>query len=133
MSDEPKFLDARWSKPGKDHVLAKYTAMADIVDEGPPHVKRDIVNYLTEFDGGQDSAMKIMERFCGASEKESVRVLLEMCKDLDSGMAKEEVLAKPYRYQCEFLYYCKKEDVPPDPHWSTITLIQWGNGDTKAT
>jgi predicted amidohydrolase len=66
-----------------------------------------------------------MRKLGGATEKDSYRVLIEICEDLMNGMSYDEVMNKPYRYQCEMFYYTNLENVPEnDPHWSVIKIAK---------
>ncbi len=116
------FFDVRRHEPKDGQVLARFTAVADLV-EGD--MKRDLIYLLREVKGGGESAQRVMRKLGGATEKDSYRVLKEMGLDLLSGMSKEEVMAKPYTYQCEFFYYADPMHVPVnDPHWSVIRIVK---------
>lgn len=113
------FRDMRTSRPEKGDVIARFTAMADFIDG---RMKKDIVDLLYN-KNKVEAAIQVMRKLGSATEKDSIRVCREVCQDLASGMSIEEIEQKPYRYQIEFFYYTKKENIPiDDDHWSVITL-----------
>lgn len=120
MKFEEEFFDVRKHGPKPGQVLAKFSAMADFVDDW---VKQNVVAILTKAEGGALSAMKVMRNSVGATELDAIRVPLEMCKDLAENKTIEEVLMKPYRFKMEKFYWTKKDNVPSDnPHWSLIEV-----------
>ncbi len=113
------FYDVRTHQPQHGQVMACYTAIADFID-GP--LKRDVLNILEYHDAL--SVPKIMKKVGCAAERDSYRIPIEMVKDLLSGMPREQVAQKQYRYTVEVFFYTKKECVPKyDPHWSVISIM----------
>lgn len=113
------FRDTRTSRPEKGDVIARFTAMADFVDG---RMKNDIIDLLYN-KNKVEAAIQVMRKLGSATEKDSIRVCREVCQDLANGMSIEQIVQKPYRYQIEFFYYTKKENIPiDDDHWSVITL-----------
>lgn len=113
------FFDVRQHSPQRDHILAKYTAMADFV-EG--HLKNQTISLLTKTDKAM-TVTQMMRKLGCANEVDSYRIPLKIAKDLHNGMSVEEVEAKPYKYQLEMFFYTWKECVPKDdPHWEIISI-----------
>lgn len=124
------FRDVRRFDPEPGDIMAKFTAAADLVDEGPPFMKRDLLDLLVRVENGGKSAFKVLTKMGCARDRDAVRVLREMAEDLASGMSREEVLSKPYRFVCEMFFYCKREHLPHSPHWEAIPLVdasKWEN------
>jgi len=114
------FHDVRRNKPRRGQVIARYSAVAELV-EG--RLKEDLIYLLTQCHGGGQSAARVMRKLGGATERDSLRVPREMAEDLLGGMTPEEVVAKPYKYQAEFFYYTEPQNVPyGDPHWDIINI-----------
>jgi len=114
------FRDCRNSKPEKGDIIAKYSAIAELVSGS---MKQDVVNLLKNFDGAV-AATKILKKLAFASERDSVRICREICEDLAGGLTEEEVDKKSYSYEMEMFFYTKKEFVPWDnPHWSSIGIL----------
>lgn len=114
------FRDCRNSKPEKGDIIAKYSAIAELVS-GP--LKQDLIGMLKNFDRAV-AATKIMKKLAFSTEKDSVRVCREICQDLLSGLTEDEVDSKVYSYEMEMFFYTKKEFFPHDnPHWSTIGIL----------
>lgn len=121
------FFDARQNRPQKGQVMAKFTAIAIFAD-GPQ--KRDIINLLKIDKAYQ--ASQIMQRIHSARVPDCYRVLREMCEDMVSGMSDEEVEKKEYQFVLEAIFYTKKEYVPKrDPHWETLTVLQYDSENNK--
>jgi len=115
------FKDCRKNKPLKGEIMAKFTAMADFIDG---RMKKDIIDLLSNKEDKVYAAIQLLRKVGCATEKDSIRVCKEICKDLANGMNPLEVESKPYKYQMESFYYTKKEYVPvDDPHWSIISLV----------
>src|SRR5689334_5208828 len=93
------FHDVRNRRPQPGEVMARYSAMAEFVDD---QLKRDVVYLLVNHNKGGDSAHKVMRKLAGATEAESIRLLKEMAMDLLGGLSEDEVCEKPYPYKCEF-------------------------------
>lgn len=108
------------SHPEKGDVLAKYTAIAELVYGD---LKQDIVKLLKTSDFGAKTSVQIMKKLGKTNEKEALRVVKELCKDLLGGMTDDEVLAKSYKYTFEMSFFTKKEYVPLDDlHWEVIKI-----------
>ena len=121
------FFDARQHRPQKGQVMAKFTAIA-IFGDGPQ--KRDIINLLKMDKAHQ--ASQIMQRIHSARAPDCYRVLREMCEDLMAGMSDEQVEKKEYEFVLEAIFYTKKEYVPKrDPHWETLTVLQFDSENNK--
>jgi hypothetical protein len=117
---EEYFHDVRKCRPMQGHIMAKYSAVAELIDgEG----KKDIL-YLLKLNQAH-AASAVMRKMYGAIEPDCYRVCREIVEDL-MVMTEAEVLKKPYKFILEFFYYVKKEYVPKDdPHWQIIDLINF--------
>lgn len=114
------FKDCRNNRPQKGEIIAKFTAMADFIDG---RMKKDIIDLLYNKKDKVNSAVQVMRKLGCATEKDSIRICKEICKDLFNGISPSEVESKVYKYQMEVFYYTKKEYVPiDDPHWSVISI-----------
>lgn len=114
------FYDIRKHKPRPGDVIACYTAVAEFVES---REKGHVIDLLTNTDK-MLPATQVMMKLHHAREKDAILVLKEMTKDLISGMSKEEVNKKPYKYVISVYFYTKKENIPTDdPHWSCISLL----------
>ncbi len=123
------FKDVRQNKPEKDDIIAKYSAMAEFIDGGE---KRQIISLLMTTEDKMEATAQIMRKLLFASERDSLKVPRIMAEDLISGMSTEEVAEKPYKYKVEIFYYTKKEHLPlDDPHWSSISIIDMNEIDSK--
>jgi hypothetical protein len=107
-------------KPEKGQVLARFQAAADFVDGW---MKRNIIQMLCENKRGADTSLRVMRKLVNATEKDAVKVLLEMANDLKNGLSVDEVADKPYRFVMEQFYWTKKEYVPDDLHWDIIECV----------
>lgn len=114
------FFDVRRQGPRKGQVMARFSAMADLVDDW---VKCNMVTLLLKQKKGSESVCKIMANMIGATEKDSIRIPLEMATDLANGMTTQQVLEKPYRFKLEQYYWTTKECVPDNVHWSVIDIL----------
>jgi hypothetical protein len=113
------FFHVRLNKPKKGQIIARYTAMADMI-EG--FEKKNIINMLKNTDQVVP-VTQAMTRCLNATELESYRVPRRMVQDMIDGMTEEQVYQKPYRYQMEMLYYAFPEHIPQnDPHWSAVSI-----------
>lgn len=123
------FRDVRQTKPEKDDIIAKYSAMAEFVDGGE---KRQIISLLATTEGKMEATTQIMRKLLFASEKDALKIPRLMAEDLISGMSCDEVAEKPYKYKVEMFYYTKKEHMPmDDPHWSTISIVDMNELDSR--
>ncbi len=126
---EKYFFDVRKHKPKKGQILAQYRAVADFVDGW---VKRNLINLLMSNPAGAETVQKVMRNMCGALEEDSIRVPLEMAKDLASGMTADEVAKKDYKMIIEYNFWTERDCVPKDdPHWSTIEILNSEDIDSK--
>lgn len=114
------FLDIRKHGPKKGQILVCFTAIADFVDGW---VKRNVIDLLFKNDTGAESARKVMRNLVCSTEIDSIRIPKQICEDLLKGMTTEEVAAKPYKMQIEHFYWTKPENLPQDPHWSAISIL----------
>ena len=118
---ESKFLDIRKHKPLKGQVLAQYRAVAHFVDDW---VKRNVIKMLKDNSTGAETAQRVMLNMVCAIEEDSIRVPLEMAKDLAAGMSEDDVANKEYKLIVEYNYWTNKENIPDDdPHWFTIDIL----------
>jgi len=123
------FKDVRQNKPEKDDIIAKYSAMAEFIDGGE---KRQIISLLTTTEDKMEATAQIMRKLLFASERDALKVPRTMAEDLISGMSTDEVAEKSYKYKVEIFYYTKKEHLPlDDPHWSSISIIDMNEIDSK--
>lgn len=114
------FKDCRNNRPNKGEIIAKFTAIASFMDG---RMKKDIIDLLYNKEDKVNAAIQVMRKLGCATEKDSIKICKEICKDLFSGMSPSEVESKVYKYQMEIFYYTKKEYVPiDDPHWSVISI-----------
>ncbi len=117
---EEFFFDVRKHKPTKGQVLARYTALADLVDSGE---KRNVIDLLRLTDKVIPTT-NVMKKLLHACELDSYRVPRKIIEDLIRGMSMEKVLQKPYRYKVEIFFYTQQEHIPRgDPHWDCISLL----------
>jgi hypothetical protein len=120
------FTDVRTGKPQPGQVIACYSAMADFA-KGPE--KRQIIDLLG-MEGKAEAIVQIVRKLLFASEVDSIRLPLQMAKDLADGMSPKQVERKLYRYKIEMFYYTWEEYVPvDDPHWTIIKIL---NSDEKS-
>jgi hypothetical protein len=118
---QQNFFDIRKHKPQKGQCLAQFRAVADFVDGW---VKQNVVELLVSNEVGAEGATKVLRNMCCATEIDSIRVPLAICRDLMKGMSEEQVLAKDYKMVVEQYYWTKAGNVPADnPHWAIINLI----------
>ena len=123
------FKDVRQNKPEKDDIIAKYSAIAEFVDGGE---KRQIISLLMTTEDKMEATAQIMRKLLFASERDALKVPRIMAEDLISGMSTDEVAEKVYKYKVEIFYYTKKEHLPlDDPHWSSISIIDMNEIDSK--
>lgn len=128
------FFDVRKHRPKKGQIMARYSAVGELVDEGP--LKRDLIKLLIEHPNGGEAAAKVMRKLGGAIERDSYRVPREMVEDLVGGFTDEQVAAKPYKFILEHFFYTHREYVPTDdPHWSMIEILNISefDGTTEAS
>lgn len=115
------FFDVKKHAPKKGQVLAKFTAVAELVNAFP---KDQIVRMLLHNPKGGDLAPKVLRNICNATEAESVNLAKRIAQDLAEGMSEDEVLNKPYEYIMELFFWTNEECVPKDcPNWTTIKML----------
>jgi hypothetical protein len=117
------FSDVKKSKPQKGQVLAKYSAMAELIKGDDKNL---LIKMLMEPDKAI-AAAKYMQSVLLATEGESFRVSREIAGDIIAEAKKDRnpwkrILSKPYRFQIEAFFYTWPECIPEDPHWECITL-----------
>jgi|SRR5581483_2016812 len=117
---EEKFFDIKEHRPKKGQVLARFTAMADFVDDW---LKRNVIELLQKNPHGAESAVKVMRNLVGATEKDSILIPKRMADDLIKGKTVNQVAKNPYRFQIEKFYWAEPDDVPNSPHWTSIKLL----------
>lgn len=121
------FKDVRTNKFEKGQILAKYTAIAELIDGGE---KRQLISLLLNTENKMEATVQIMRKLLHSSEEDSYKVLIDMSKDLLSGMSIDEVARKPYEYTFEMFFYTNPENVPQDdPHWCSISIIDLNKND----
>lgn len=114
------FRDAFKFPPKEGDILVRYRAKADFINGED---KKDVVYQLSNSSFGARSAIQIIKKLGKTNEKEAVSVAKRICEDLYGGMKEEEVLAKPYSYLFEMMFFAKKEHIPADDeHWECITI-----------
>jgi hypothetical protein len=113
------FFDVRLHTPKKGQVMVCYSAMADFVASNE---KKQMIDLLYMPNKGV-AASQIMKNLLHASEIDSVLVPKQIAEDLVGGMTKEQVLEKPYKYKIELFYYTDPQNIPADPHWTSISLL----------
>jgi hypothetical protein len=114
------FFDVRYNEPKENQCLARFRSRAEFVDG---QLKRDVVHVLLSMAKGGNGAYKAMRKLAGASDRDAIRVPLQMGQDLASGMTVDEVCEKPYEYDCEFFFYADPFNVPFDKKWEIIKLL----------
>lgn len=115
------FKDVRTNKFEKGQILAKYTAIAELVDGGE---KRQLISLLLDTENKMEATVQIMRKLLYSSEEDSYKVLIDMSRDLLSGMSIDEVAKKPYEYTLEMFFYTDPDNVPQDdPHWCSISIV----------
>lgn len=114
------FRDASKNAPKPGEVLAIYQAVAEL---GYGDLKIQLVNTLLSEKIGAQKAIQILIKTGHTSYREAVRVIKSICADLLSGMQKDFVLKKSYKYVLEMQFYTKPEYVPTEnQHWQVVGL-----------
>ena len=115
------FYPVKKYKPQKGQVLARFSAMAELIGGFP---KDQIVSMLKTNPKGGNLAPQLLRNICNATEKESIRVAKEIATDLANGLSYKEVIDKPYKFFLEVFYWTNEECVPKDsPNWMTIKML----------
>lgn len=113
------FFDVKNFKPKKGQIMAKYSAMAELVKG---EEKKILIQLLAAPDKAR-AATAFMKKIMLATEADAMKVPIEIAKDLASGMDEKKVLNKVYKFQVEAFFYTWPECVPQgDPHWQCITI-----------
>ena len=122
------FFDARNHGPKKNHILARFSAIAEFVDG---QMKQDIIYLLSTMDNGGASAVKVMQKLGCATYEAAIDVCSQVAEDLQAGHTKgmtidsvnEEVESKVYSYHYEQFFYTEAACVPEeDAHWDIIQI-----------
>lgn len=116
----------RYPIPEKGDVMVVYRAVAYLEESFP---KTNLVDLLLDTEKARPAVQVMSKIFC-ACEADSIAVPKAITEDLLSGMSREEVIKKPYKYTFEMFFYTKKEYVPDDGHWDIITLMP-SSGDSN--
>lgn len=121
------FFDIRRNKPQPGQVMACYTGIAELINAAPDgREKENLVDLLMQTNKAEASA-QVMRKLFFASESDALRVPIQIIEDLLSGMNKEQVLEKAYKYTLNMYFYVKPEHIPfDDPHWSSVNLMASG-------
>lgn len=114
------FYDVRKKqKPLPGMSLVRFRATAELINGD---IKQSIVNSLLFNKSGYLVAPKLFQKSLGVTEKESIRLCLEILND---NISYEEILNKPYSFTLEILYWTYPELIPAnDPHWQIIKLLK---------
>lgn len=112
------FFDVRTSSPQKDHVMACYTAVAELISGED---KKRLINILTT-PGTAAAASQFMKKVFLSLELDSIQVPIDILTDLKTNSI-EYVMEKPYKYSMQMLFYAKREHIPEDPHWTIMEII----------
>ena len=112
------------SKPEKGDILAKFGAIAEIV-EGQD--KDDLINLCLEDDSAKASS-NMMRKIFHAAEWDVYGIPRHITEDCLNGMSVEEMKQKIYSYAMELFFYTKPEYMPqrddPDAkYWSLIQIV----------
>ena len=122
------FFDARNHGPKKNHILARFSAIAEFVD-GP--MKQDIIYLLSTMGNGGASAVKVMQKLGCATYEAAIDVCLQVTEDLKDAHSRgmtaesvqEEIENKVYSYHYEQFFYTEAHCVPKgDAHWDIIQI-----------
>lgn len=114
------FFETIKHKPKKGQVLARYTAMAELVDGD---VKNAIINTILNSKIGGDMAVQILKNTCHATDNYAESVAKDIANDLSGGMSVCDVKDKPYKLQIEYFYWTEIDNIPKDDvHWELISI-----------
>lgn len=116
---EQYFFDVRRFKPKKGQILARYSSMAELVRG---EEKKYLIKLLSEPNKAL-AVTQFMRKVLLSTEKDSVRIPMQMAQDLVSGLDEKKVLRKSYKFQMELFFYTWPECVPSgDAHWECVSL-----------
>lgn len=126
---EQYFRDTSNHRPEAGDVMVFYKSNAELQ---AGDLKGQMIDSLYEERIGPQKAMQIFIKMGKAAHQEALKVVKEICSDLHSGMSKDEVMEKPYKFFLQLSFYTKKEYVPVDnPHWELIPLKNFAGKDTE--
>lgn len=118
--EEQKFFDVRTSRPKKDQVMARYSAVAYLVNSNE---KRNLLDLIVKT-RKVEAAVQVARRIFHANDETAIDLVKSMLEDLYiNKMTYDEVLKKDHKYILEMFYYAKPEDIPDDPHWEAISIV----------
>lgn len=123
-----EYLDARKNPPQPGTILARYRANG-FLESGEE--KDFVLNFLINNPKGAEAAVNVLKNRCSITERSAVDVCLEIANDILSNKSLEEIRNKSYPIKIEILLYMKKEDIPDDPHWSYIKMIDYRDNFAK--
>lgn len=114
------FFDVRTNEPKRGQIMACYSAIAFF---GDGNEKRQILDLLMYTDK-MVACAQVMRKLLLTSEVDSYRIPRLMAQDLASGMSRDEVARKEYKFVFEMMFYTEPQHVPQDdPHWKSISLL----------
>ena len=123
--DFPKYFRyTETSKPEKGDIIAKFGAVAEIV-EGMD--KDDLIDICLQPDSAH-AAAQMMRKIFHAAEWDAWGVPRQITEDLVNGMSEAEIKQKPYSYAMELFFYTKPEYMPKADdsdfkYWSLIRIV----------
>jgi hypothetical protein len=113
------FFDVRMNRPQRGQCMAKYTAIAELVDG---NLKRDVIYLLSTTDKVNES-IELLRKIALMDEGDAISICLDIAKRLHDKENADEIANHPHEYKLEALYYTQEEHVPTDdPHWSVVEL-----------
>jgi len=113
------FFDVRSSKPHRGQCMARYTAMAELVDG---NLKRDII-YLLSSTSKVSESIQLLRKIALMGEEDAINIALDIARKLNDGQTSDDICEYPHEYKLEAFYYTQKEHVPKDdPHWDVVEL-----------
>lgn len=118
------FFETKTHRPKPGQVLARYTAMAELVDGD---VKDFIINALRKPEKiGGEMVKQVLKHHCHATDYFSEAIMEQIYDDLHKyNLSENDVREKPYRFQIEYFYWTKPENIPEnDVHWERISVVE---------
>lgn len=113
------FFDVRLNRPKRGQCMAKYTAIAELVDG---NLKRDVI-YLLSCTNKVNESIELLRKIALMDEGDAIAICLDIAKRLYDKEDSDKIANYPHEYKLEALYYTQEEHVPKDdPHWSVIEL-----------
>jgi hypothetical protein len=114
------FREITKSMPTHGDALICFRALAHFCDG---NLKKEIIDLLRYEFGCVKKCVGRLIKFGGANREQSVKLCLDICKDLKDGMEVKEVLKKEYPFVFEKFYYANPEYVPKDDkRWQVLKL-----------